>query len=236
MNYPLRALLGASLCITLAACGGGSGDDAADREMEKEIAKHPEWRQYTPMANIDAMIKDYKKLKEDKSEAVKIRPKLLATVIGVNPLDKDQGPALAKEFGLIYRPELLVAAVYTPKGWTMLAVKSGMNLKEGDVLEIDLPAANDFSDLEKIDTVTKELDALKADGSVGIRAVHPECKGENVSSAEYTLTCNGIAAPYFHNESEFPKDGMGWVTADGKAPEVPKAPERPEKPRPITQE
>ncbi|QDQ27576.1 hypothetical protein FNU76_15115 [Chitinimonas arctica] len=222
MSFPLRALLGVTLGLTLAACVGGSGDDEADREMEDEVAKHPEMRHYSPLGNTDAMIKDYKKLKEDKSEAAKIRPKLLATVVGISPLDAEQGPALAKEFGLTYSPELMVAGLYTPKGWTMLVVKPGMVLQEGNVVEIDMPAANDFSDLDKKDTVTQELDALKANGSVGIRAVRPECEGKNPVTADYSLSCNGAAASYFFNESEFPKDGMGWITTDGKAPEVSK--------------
>ena len=208
---------GGAIVAVLTGCGGGSGDSSADSDYKKEVAGHPEYAQYTPLADTSGMITAYTKLKNDNASAAAIRPKILATVVGITPLDDDQGPGMASTFGFPYVAGEQVAALYTQYGWTMMPVTSSSTITEGSVVDVDMPSANDFSDLSDSAGVTTTLNQLMTSGSVGIGSVHGNCIGSDPATASYKLTCDGAPASYIVNESQFPAGSLDWLKKSGSA-------------------
>ncbi|MDK2126631.1 hypothetical protein [Parachitinimonas caeni] len=207
------------VALLLAGCMGGSGDDKADKEIDAELAKHPENAEYTPLTDsktLKSMSDAYKKLIEDKHASASERPRAFMTVIGEDPIDKEQGPKIASRFGFTYRPEMRVTTLITPKGWIVVPSHRQIKLEVNDVVDFEFPSANDIADLKSSDEVRSKLTSLLDSGAVGILTKRLDCKADKAGQSGYSVSCNGTVAPYIQNASSYPAGTLDWINQMSK--------------------
>lgn len=200
--------------LLLGGCLGG-----AQKEVDEEMAKHPEYAEYAPFTDsrtLSELNSAYQKLIEEGSSAASIRPRTLMTVLAQETLPPEQGPEVAKRFGFSYKPAMLVITLYTPQGWLVMPAPAGLTLLAGQVVEVDMPSANDIAQLASSDEVRSQLLKLVDNGTVGVVTPSPQCRGEKYMEAGYTVTCNGQLASYIGNEAVFPAGALRWLTMRSK--------------------
>jgi hypothetical protein len=162
---------------------------------------------------LDVMVSVYKYSKNFPEG--KIRPRILAYALFV--ADSATIPGLdvskiAAKYHMPYYDGARVIFLLTRHGWTNMLLRPGIDVKANQVVEVDLPAATDFRDLNNMDKVRADLVSLQTSGKYGVQSVRPDCVRNESNKMVFVVKCGGKDVPIVVNEGQFTIKTTGWLT------------------------